>query len=94
MISGGLIYMAIYYLIRILNALIFVRVILSWFPVNRNNPFIKFVYIMTEPVLGPLRSILDRSPLGGASMMLDFSPVLAIFVFEVVLRVAAIILLR
>ncbi|MBR1737336.1 MAG: YggT family protein [Firmicutes bacterium] len=86
--------MAIYYLIRILNALIFVRVILSWFPVNRNNPLIKFVYMMTEPVLGPLRNMLDKSPLGGAGMMLDFSPLLAIFVFEIILRVAAMFLLR
>ncbi len=32
---------------------------------------------MTEPILGPCRRMLDKSPLGGG-MMLDFSPVIAL----------------
>ena len=38
---------------------------------------------MTEPILGPVRHWMDKSPIGGG-MMLDFSPVIALFLMQVV----------
>ncbi|HIT88057.1 MAG TPA: YggT family protein [Candidatus Coprocola pullicola] len=60
----------------LLDFLIFVRVILSWIPIGRGNPIIQLLYTLTEPILAPIRSLLDKSPLGG--MMLDFSAVFAL----------------
>ncbi|MEY8320424.1 YggT family protein [Lachnospiraceae bacterium 46-61] len=56
---------------KLLEFLILARVILSWIPLGRNNPLVQVLYALTEPILSPIRSLLDRSPLGG--MMLDFS---------------------
>lgn len=61
----------------IMELLIFGRILLSWLPLGFNNPIGKFLYSMTEPILGPCRKMLDKSPLGGG-MMLDFSPVIAL----------------
>lgn len=61
----------------IMELLIFGRILLSWLPLGFDNPIGKFLYSMTEPILGPCRKMLDKSPLGGG-MMLDFSPVIAL----------------
>lgn len=56
---------------KLLEFLILARVILSWIPIGRNNSLVQLLYTLTEPILSPIRSLLDKSPLGG--MMLDFS---------------------
>lgn len=61
----------------VMELLIFGRIILSWLPLGFNNPIGQFLYNMTEPILGPCRRMLDKSPLGGG-MMLDFSPIIAL----------------
>lgn len=48
-----------------------------------NNPIGKLIYNLTEPILGPCRRMLDKSPLGGG-MMLDFSPVIALILMMLV----------
>jgi len=80
-----LIYNAISILFEIIEFCIFIRVILSWLSINRDNPIIKIIYLLTEPILAPIRDILYKSPLGGSGMMLDFSPVIAIILFNVIL---------
>jgi YggT family protein len=57
--------------------MILARVILSWFPRARSNPLVQLLYTVTEPILGPIRSLLQKSPLGGPGMILDFSPIIA-----------------
>ncbi|WP_058485443.1 YggT family protein [Defluviitalea phaphyphila] len=66
----------------ILNMLIFIRVILSWFPINRDNPFVLIIYQLTEPILGPIRALMQKSVLGGKGLMIDFSPIIALFLLE------------
>ena len=47
---------------------IFVRVILSWFPIAPDSPFAavyRFVYALTEPVLGPIRRVMPGVGVGG-----------------------------
>ncbi len=68
---------------NILEFAILIRCILSWLPINRNNFFYNIIYSLTEPIMAPIRRILDRSPLGGG-MMIDFSPVIAYFLIAVV----------
>ena len=68
----------------ILNMLIFVRIILSWVAPRGNNPLVRIVFNMTEPLLAPIRNLISKSPLGGPGMMLDFSPMILVFLIEIV----------
>ncbi len=67
----------------ILTMAIFVRAILSWFQMDRNNPLVQILDTVTEPILEPIRRIMPR--LG----MIDLSPLVAILVLNVVARVLA-----
>lgn len=69
-------YQALDYLLIFAQYSIFARVIISWLPIPKNNGFIRFLYQITEPVLGPIRKLLEKSVFGRNSM-LDFSPILA-----------------
>jgi len=64
-----------------LMALLVLEAIFSW--VNPQAPFAPFVRSLNEPVLLPLRKILP--PFGG----LDFSPMVAIILLQVINRVLA-----
>ena len=50
-------------LIWVLQAAMFVRAIMSWFPGLDDNKFGDFLYALTEPVILPVRALLDRIPL-------------------------------
>jgi len=71
---------AVRWLFNILIALVFIRVVLSWLPMMRHGSIVSFVFAFTEPMLAPVRRLIDRSPLGGPGMMLDFSPIITLFV--------------
>lgn len=51
---------------------VFIRSILTWFPISPNNPIKVALDQITEPVLGPLRRYLPRFG------YLDLSPMIAI----------------
>ena len=78
--------------VRILNFLILARVFLSWIPIGRDNPIIGFIYALTEPILAPIRNMLQKSPLGGPGMIFDFSPVIAFFLIDLLLGIVVSIL--
>ncbi|HHW66822.1 YggT family protein [Defluviitalea raffinosedens] len=67
---------------NLLDMLIFIRVLLSWFPFSHGNPIVALIYQLTEPILGPVRSLIQRSVLGGRGMMIDFSPIIALLLLE------------
>lgn len=67
----------------LLEWLIFIRIILSWIPIGRVTPISQMLHTLTEPILGPIRTMMDRSPLGGG-MMVDFSPLIALFVMRLI----------
>ena len=73
-----------------LRILLFARIILSFIAIGGGAGGItRFIYAITEPILAPIRGILARSPLGGAGMMVDFSPLvffLLISLFESISR--------
>ncbi|MDA0256966.1 MAG: YggT family protein [Chloroflexi bacterium] len=58
-------------LVRGLAFAVFVRAILSWFPIDPNGPIVRGVFSVTEPVLEPLRRVIPR--IG----MIDISPMVA-----------------
>ena len=66
-------------LLQLYIVVIFVRVILSWFPSSPDSPLAsvyRFVYAVTEPVLGPIRRVMPGVGVGG--MGLDFSPIIVL----------------
>ena len=75
---------AVHYFTNFLIIVIFIRVILSWLPVGRDNALVRMLFTLSEPILGPIRAALRKSPLGGPGMMLDFSPVIAVFAIQFV----------
>jgi YggT family protein len=77
--------------IWVFTILIFVRVLSSWLvlifgpysPITvlfTRGPIGEFVFTITEPILGPIRSIMPRG------MMLDFSPFIALLVLQFLIR--------
>ena len=84
---GDILAAAIQLFANLLIFLIFVRAILSWFPEPRSEGIMRTLYVglrtmahtMTDPITAPIRGLLQRSPLGGPGMMLDFSPIIAFF---------------
>jgi len=59
---------------------IFVRIILSWFPIAPGTAMASianFTRALTEPVLGPVRRALPPARMG--SMGFDFSPMIVMF---------------
>jgi YggT family protein len=73
------------FLVQGMAFMIFVRAILSWFPIDPSGPIVRGVFSVTEPVLEPLRSVIPR--IG----MIDITPMVAmilLFAIASVLRQA------
>ena len=68
---------------KLLYILIFARVLLSWIPGAYYSSIGRLLQTLTEPVLGPVRRMIDKSPLGGG-MMVDFSPVIGLFILDII----------
>ena len=78
---------AIMMLGNFLIIMIFARVIMSWIPFDRDGfggKIYGFASLFTEPIISPIRKLIQRSPLGGGGMMIDFSPMLAFFAIRMV----------
>ena len=71
-------------LIQLYVLLLVVRVVMSWFPISPNGPaetVAGFLYMVTDPVLVPLRRLLPPVRMG--AMALDLSPIVAFFALTV-----------
>ncbi len=79
----SLVKIALFYLFEIIELLIFIRCIISWFPLG-NNKFIEFIYSVTEPILAPVRNLLGKYMTG--SMYVDFSPIVVYLILIVIRR--------
>jgi len=65
--------------ISIYTVLLFIRILLSWFPnINWYDPPFSILSQLTDPYLNIFRSIIP--PLGG----IDFSPILAFLLLQVI----------
>ncbi len=63
---------------NILSFAIFLRAILSWFPISPNNPLVGVLFQVTEPFIAPLRRVI---PLLG---MMDITPLVAMVLLQIV----------
>lgn len=68
---------------NLLQWLVIIRILLSWVPMAYNTGIGRALINITEPILGPVRNMVDRSPIGGG-MGLDFSPVFALILMSLV----------
>lgn len=62
---------------------IFARILMSWFPNLRESIFGGFLFALTEPIIGPVRKMLQKTPLGGSGMMIDFAPLVSIMLVRI-----------
>ncbi|PYG89897.1 YggT family protein [Ruminiclostridium sufflavum DSM 19573] len=88
------VYRAIDIVLKIFEFALIARVLLSWLPISRNNKFVELLYTITEPVLAPIRNMLNRSSFlnNSALSMIDFSPIVAFLLCDVVRNVVVMIL--
>jgi len=70
---------------KFLNYLMLIRVILSWIPSLRHGAIGDIIYRLTEPILRPVRKMVEKSPIGGN--MIDFSPIIALFLISIVAEI-------
>ncbi|MCX6023206.1 MAG: YggT family protein [Chloroflexi bacterium] len=62
---------------KVMTIAIFVRALLSWFPIGGENPLSVFLVQITDPILLPLRKIIP------AVMMFDLTPMIAMLLLQV-----------
>ncbi len=67
-------------LCEVLSIAIFLRIILSWMAPMASGTFANILYRITEPILGPLRRVIPRTG------MFDFSPLVAIILLQLLVR--------
>ena len=75
----------------VLSFLILARVLSSWFVRNPYNRLYQILVQLTEPLLAPCRSLLYRFQ---RNMGVDFSPILALLLLNIIYRILYSIILR
>lgn len=65
-------------LCNILSFAVFLRAILSWFPISPDNSLVVVLHQVTEPIIAPLRRVV---PTVG---MIDITPLVAMIVLQIV----------
>ena len=48
------------FLLSTLQFLMLARAIMSWFPISEDNIILNFLYAITEPVIMPVRMLLEK----------------------------------
>jgi len=70
----------IHLLLDLYSLVLFIAVVLSWVNLSPDNPLVRLVRQLTEPVLAPLRRVLPSA--GG----FDFSPIVALLLVRLLQR--------
>lgn len=73
---NSFLYMVIRAVFNVVEILLLIRVFISWLPVPREHKLVVLLYQVTEPILAPIRSMIERASFG-RNMMFDFSPIVA-----------------
>jgi len=79
----SIIYNAVDLLLAFIEYAILARALLSWFPISRDNQVIRLLYQITEPILSPIRNLIERTS-SGRFMMFDFSPIVVFLVIGLI----------
>ena len=81
--ATGIFRMLIVWTFAILRLALLVRVISSWLPMNPYSPWLRWSFVLSEPILRPLRQIVPT--LGP----IDITPILAYFLLGFLARILA-----
>ncbi len=79
--AAGVFRLLVVWTFAILRLALIVRVISSWLPVNPYSPWLRWSFVLSEPILRPLRQIVPT--LG----MIDITPILAYFLLGFLARI-------
>ncbi|WP_425445998.1 YggT family protein [Dethiothermospora halolimnae] len=80
-----LIYRSINVFVRIVELLIFARIILSFIGGGMYNQRFGIIYQLTEPILSPFRKLIEKLNINTG--MIDLSPLLAILALNLISRI-------
>ena len=88
---GSALLMAVNVIFQVAALAILARVILSWLPmagvrIDPFHPLIRLLYQITDPILDPIRRFATFG-------MMDFSPIVALILLEIIRRVLITVLL-
>ncbi len=72
------------YILRFIQLTLFIRALLSWFPMNRGGKLFELLYFFTEPFLMPVRKFLFRFP-SLRQFPIDFSTIIVYLIIEILL---------
>lgn len=73
-------------IVQLLYVALFLRVILSWVPINPYNPIVELLITITDPLLKPFQNIVPSYKFG-----IDLSPIFAFIALSVGRKVLLII---
>ena len=74
--AAGIFHLLVSWTFTLLKVALVVRVISSWLPVSPNSDWVRWSYMLSEPILAPMRRIVPS--MGG----LDLTPILAYFLLN------------
>lgn len=88
---GSALIMAVNVIFQVAALAILARVLVSWLPmagvrIDPFHPLIRFLYQITDPILEPIRRFATFG-------MMDFSPIVALILLEIIRRVLVMALL-
>ena len=89
---GSLLLTVVNVLFQFASLAILVRVILSWLPmagvrIDPYHPLVRILYQITDPILNPIRRFTTFG-------MIDFSPIVALILLDIIRRVLVAVLLN
>jgi YggT family protein len=76
-VTGYFLYF-VYIMVNILTYAIIIRALMSWFNPSPENPIVRFVVEITDPILVPLSRVVPR--IG----MIDITPIVAIVLLNAI----------
>jgi YggT family protein len=84
-VIGSVLLMAVNVIFQVAALAILARVLVSWLPmagvqIDPYHPLIRFLYQITDPILEPIRRFATFG-------MMDFSPIVALILLQVIRRV-------
>lgn len=77
------VYRTVSIVFSILEFAILARVLITWLPIPKENNLIRMLYMITDPILAPIRAMIEKSSFG-KNMMFDFSPIVAFLLIGII----------
>lgn len=88
-----MIIIALNYFVQFIQIMILIRALMSWIRIDPYSSLYSFIYNVTEPILGPVRELMNRYFSTGS---IDFSPLVAMWLigifYNMALRVLSLIM--